>query len=109
VVNVVEELRNSRRRGAYNVDGVLRVMVGGLERELEERLDGRFWGVGVSPSLPLRVVDVNVFGDTGWKTSFEDDIDENREVMNSEESGSKNVDSRRRKLKEWFLKKVFRK
>jgi len=54
VVNVVEELRNSRNKGAYNVDGVLEVMVGGLEKELEERLDGRFWGIGVSPSPPAR-------------------------------------------------------
>eukprot|EP00984_Skeletonema_dohrnii_P003012 scaffold1015_cov122-Skeletonema_dohrnii-CCMP3373.AAC.2 len=54
VVNVVEELRNSRNKGAYNVDGVLEVMVGGLEKELEERLDGRFWGIGVSPSPPVR-------------------------------------------------------
>ena len=53
VLNVVEELRNPRK-GAYNVDGILGVMVGGLERELEERLDGKFWGVGVSPSLPAR-------------------------------------------------------
>ncbi len=38
VVNVVEELRNFRNKnkGAYNVDGVLEVMVmvGGLEKEL---------------------------------------------------------------------------
>lgn len=59
VLNVVEELRNSRKMGAYNVDGILQVMVSGLEQELEERLEGRFWGVGVSPSLPAR------FGDEG--------------------------------------------
>ena len=51
VINVVEELRNSRKMGAYNADGVLAVMVGGLEEELQERLDGKIW-TGVSPTLP---------------------------------------------------------
>jgi hypothetical protein len=53
VINVVEELRNSRKMGAYNADGVLAVMVGGLEEELDERLNGKIW-TGVSPSLPSR-------------------------------------------------------
>ena len=60
VINVVEELRNSRKMGAYNADGVLAVMVGGLEQELQERLDGKIW-TGVSPTLPSRD---GVFRDT---------------------------------------------
>ena len=53
VINVVEELRNSRKMGAYNADGVLAVMVGGLEEELRERLSGKIWS-GVSPTPPTR-------------------------------------------------------
>ncbi len=105
---MVEELRNSRRRGAYNVDGVLRVMVGGLERELEERLDGRFWGVGVSPSLPLRVVGSDVYGDDGFDESLVSDVDGKGKELNGEESGSKRFNSRRRRVKEWIQRKVFR-
>jgi len=53
VLNVVEELRNSRTKmGAYNVNTVLNVMVRGLEEELYDRLDGKIWS-GVSPGLPM--------------------------------------------------------
>ncbi|KAL3767629.1 hypothetical protein ACHAWO_011094 [Cyclotella atomus] len=67
VINVVEELRNSRKMGAYNADGVLAVMVGGLEEELQERLSGKIW-TGVSPTLPVKEVDVS-YTDAGSVTA----------------------------------------
>ena len=90
VLNVVEELRNSRKMGAYNVDGILEVMVGGLEQELEERLEGKFWGVGVSPGLPVRN------DDTG-----DDDVDDDDGLVipNS---------TKREKLKSWIQHRVLR-
>ena len=35
---VLGKLWRTKARGAYNVDGVLRVMVRGLQRELDERM-----------------------------------------------------------------------
>ena len=95
VLNVVEELRNSRKMGAYNVDGILEVMVGGLEQELEERLEGKFWGVGVSPGLPVRN------DDTGDDDVDDDDVDDDDGLVipNS---------TKREKLKSWIQHRVLR-
>ena len=42
--------------GAYNVDGVLRVMVSGLEEELKARLSGtKVYSANKSPSAPSEV------------------------------------------------------
>ncbi|KAL9189351.1 hypothetical protein ACHAXT_009026 [Thalassiosira profunda] len=94
VLNVVEELRNSRKRGAYNVDGILEVMVGGLERELEERLEGKFWGVGVSPDLPTRGTRDNLLGE-----GVADDAEEI-----SGDSADQSRPSRARRIKKWLGK-----
>lgn len=110
VLNVVEELRNSRSRGAYNVDGVLRVMVGGLERELEERLDGKILGVGVSPSPPVRnFANFDVGGQ--WMHDNSDKMP--AAVITSTEvsvdaDGSGDLLSRRSRVKGWIQRKVLR-
>jgi len=95
VLNVVEELRNARKLGAYNVDGILEVMVGGLEQELQERLDGKVF-TRVSPSLPIRV-------------SPEESEDEmtNRldELQGDEEVESTSSSSRRQRIKNWLLRR----
>lgn len=125
VLNVVEELRNSRKMGAYNVDGILEVMVGGLEQELEERLEGKFVGVGVSPSLPG--------GGLVWETATDDDeisididtiarrlegdygasrcnnLDDIINVVEKKESiDATPPSSRRRRVKKWLQSKVLR-
>lgn len=86
VINVVEELRNSRKMGAYNADGVLAVMVGGLEEELQERLEGKIW-TGMSPTLPAREIDVTPTEISSDTTSL----------------------SRRKRIKDWLQTKVLRK
>jgi hypothetical protein len=85
VINVVEELRNSRKMGAYNADGVLAVMVGGLEDELQERLNGKIW-TGVSPTVPVREIDVSYT-----------DVDSNTTPI-----------SRRGRMKDWLKTKILR-
>mmetsp|Transcript_19845 Transcript_19845/g.30243 ORF Transcript_19845/g.30243 Transcript_19845/m.30243 type:complete len:559 (+) Transcript_19845:52-1728(+) len=125
VVNVVEELRNSRNKGAYNVDGVLEVMVGGLEKELEERLDGRFWGIGVSPSPPVRditdrsngtVIKIDADNFDGVKKEIAK-ISEVEEQSNfwAEADGSVAADKgskttpRRKRVTSWLQRKILRK
>jgi len=125
VVNVVEELRNSRNKGAYNVDGVLEVMVGGLEKELEERLDGRFWGIGVSPSPPVRditdrsngtVIKIDADNFDGVKKEIAK-ISEVEEQSNfwAEADGSVVADKgskttpRRKRVTSWLQRKILRK
>jgi len=125
VVNVVEELRNSRNKGAYNVDGVLEVMVGGLEKELEERLDGRFWGIGVSPSPPVRdiadrsngtVIKIDADNFDGMKKEIAK-ISEVEEQSNfwAEADGSVVADKgskttpRRKRVTSWLQRKILRK
>ena len=125
VVNVVEELRNSRNKGAYNVDGVLEVMVGGLEKELEERLDGRFWGIGVSPSPPVRditdrsngtVIKIDADNFDGVKKEIAK-ISEVEEQSNfwveadgsvAADKGSKTT-PRRKRVTSWLQRKILRK
>ena len=85
VLNVVEELRNSRKMGAYNVDGILTVMVSGLEQELEERLEGKI-ALGVSPSMPASV---------GLMDTDDNDVDFAIEEVDN---------GRRRRLKAWIKK-----
>jgi hypothetical protein len=127
VVNVVEELRNSRNKGAYNVDGVLEVMVGGLEKELEERLDGRFWGIGVSPSPPVRditvrfnapVVKIDAENFDGVKEEIArisevDDHQSSSDVLGNTDATvvteSAKITSRRRRIGKWLKKKILRK
>lgn len=99
VLNVVEELRDSRKRGAYNVDGILEVMVGGLEQELEERLAGKFRGLGVSPSLPVR------------GTAGEETVQDGASSSASDDTIARNENnilplSRRVKVKNWLRRKV---
>ena len=122
VVNVVEELRNSRNKGAYNVDGVLEVMVGGLEKELEERLDGRFWGIGVSPSPPIRdisdrsniKIDANNFDGAKEEIAKISVVEEQSNDVKVEVDGS-DVDKgsttthRRKRLTSWLQRKILRK
>ncbi|KAL7530856.1 hypothetical protein ACHAXR_007838 [Thalassiosira sp. AJA248-18] len=99
VLNVVEELRNSRKMGAYNVDGILEVMVSGLEQELEERLEGEIWGVGVSPGLPVRGgVDGGGGGGGGgvendhvWRVDNEKCVGIRREIDSSGMIGDENM------------------
>lgn len=86
VINVVEELRNSRKMGAYNADGVLAVMVGGLEEELRERLSGKIW-TGVSPTPPIR----------------------DKAVASMEVDPVTAPLTRRKRLKDWFRTKLNRK
>ena len=126
VVNVVEELRNSRNKGAYNVDGVLEVMVGGLEKELEERLDGRFWGIGVSPSPPVRditdrfnapVVKIDAENFDGVKEEIarisEVDDQSSSDVLGNTDATvvteSAKITSRRRRMGKWLKRKMLRK
>eukprot|EP00581_Thalassiosira_minuscula_P010265 CAMPEP_0183709960 /NCGR_PEP_ID=MMETSP0737-20130205/5874_1 /TAXON_ID=385413 /ORGANISM="Thalassiosira miniscula, Strain CCMP1093" /LENGTH=617 /DNA_ID=CAMNT_0025938179 /DNA_START=102 /DNA_END=1955 /DNA_ORIENTATION=- len=130
VLNVVEELRNSsKKRGAYNVDGILEVMVGGLEQELQERLEGKFWGVGVSPGLPARGGVMMMAGMEGggggeleyegdlWKMENEQidelrqDIDGDAVVVTDGEVSSEvsSTSSRRKRIKGWLQRKVLRK
>lgn len=126
VVNVVEELRNSRNKGAYNVDGVLEVMVGGLEKELEERLDGRFWGIGVSPSPPVRditdrfnapVVKIDAENFDGVKEEIarisEVDDQSSSDVLGNTDATvvteSAKITSRRRRMGKWLKRKMPRK
>ena len=124
VVNVVEELRNSRNKGAYNVDGVLEVMVGGLEKELEERLDGRFWGIGVSPSPPIRdnsdrsniKIDANNFDGAKEEIAKISEVVEEQSNVRVEVDGS-NADKgststttpRRKRVSSWLQRKILRK
>ena len=129
VLNVVEELRNSRKLGAYNVDGVLSVMVSGLEQELEERLEGKFCGVGVSPGLPARVgndsggVEWDA-GDHGvWEEEYErfavlkseiDNNNNNNAKISAENVGESTTESdnlavsssRGRRVKNWLRRNV---
>mmetsp|Transcript_12936 Transcript_12936/g.26135 ORF Transcript_12936/g.26135 Transcript_12936/m.26135 type:complete len:459 (+) Transcript_12936:347-1723(+) len=125
VVNVVEELRNSRNKGAYNVDGVLEVMVGGLEKELEERLDGRFWGIGVSPSPPVRditdrsngtvsKIDADNFDGVKKETAKISEVEEQSNFW-AEADGSVAADKgskttpRRKRVTSWLQRKILRK
>lgn len=122
VVNVVEELRNSRNKGAYNVDGVLEVMVGGLEKELEERLDGRFWGIGVSPSPPVRdisdrssiKIDSDNFDGAKEEIAKISEIVEEQSTVRVEVDGSvadkrSTTTQRRKRLASWLQRKILRK
>ena len=96
VLNVVEELRNARKLGAYNVDGILEVMVGGLEQELQERLDGKVF-TRVSPSLPIRVS----------PEESEDEMiasDDRLDELQGDEVESTSP-SRRYRLKNWLLRR----
>jgi len=96
VLNVVEELRNARKLGAYNVDGILEVMVGGLEQELQERLDGKVF-TRVSPSLPIRVSSEN-----------EDEMrvnDNKLDDLQGDEEVESTSPSRRYRLKNWLLRR----
>ncbi|KAL3782585.1 hypothetical protein HJC23_005288 [Cyclotella cryptica] len=109
VINVVEELRNSRKRGAYNVDGVLEVMVGGLEKELQERLDGKIW-TGVSPSAPGRGRSYDASND--WDDAFM--AFESDKVLSlnapSHDTGSDAPPiSRGKRIKYWLQGRVLRK
>ena len=99
VLNVVEELRNSRKMGAYNVDGILQVMVGGLEQELEERLEGKFWGVGVSPGLPARVGTVEGGGNYLL-------VDKENDIAVDGSENSDKPHSSRKRIKNWLQRKV---
>lgn len=124
VVNVVEELRNSRNKGAYNVDGVLEVMVGGLEKELEERLDGKFWGIGVSPSPPVRDItdrssSIAIKIDADSFDGAKKEIAKISEVVGeqnnvwaepdiSADEGSKTI-PRRKRVASWLQRKILRK
>lgn len=121
VVNVVEELRNFRNKGAYNVDGVLEVMVGGLEKELEERLDGRFWGIGVSPSPPIRDISdrSNIKIDASNFDGAKEEIAKISEIVEEQSSGRVEVDGsvadkgstttqRRKRLASWLQRKILR-
>ena len=101
VINVVEELRNSRKMGAYNVDGVLGVMVGGLEKELQERMDGKIW-TGLSPTLPVR--------ESGyWAEAFdavENDTTLDTSAIAAGKSSVATTLSRRRRMKDWLQRKI---
>eukprot|EP00986_Skeletonema_menzelii_P002763 scaffold790_cov149-Skeletonema_menzelii.AAC.8 len=125
VVNVVEELRNSRNKGAYNVDGVLEVMVGGLEKELQERLNGKFWGIGVSPSPPKvrditdhsnsKVIKIDADNFDGAKKEIDNILEVVGEQNNvwaepdsSADKGSKTT-PRRKRVASWLQRKILRK
>ena len=88
-------MRNARKLGAYNVDGILEVMVGGLEKELQERLDGKVFTRG-SPSLPIRV-----------SPESEDEMigSDNRLDLQGEEKVESTSPSRRYRLKNWLLRR----
>jgi hypothetical protein len=120
VVNVVEELRNSRNKGAYNVDGVLEVMVGGLEKELEERLDGRFWGIGVSPSPPVRditdrsngeiiKIDADNFDGVKKEIAKISEVEDEQSNVLVKADSSVPASSRRKRVTNWLQRKVLRK
>ena len=123
VVNVVEELRDSRNKGAYNVDGVLEVMVGGLEKELEERLDGRFWGIGVSPSPPVRditdrsngtIIKIDADNFDGVKkeiAQISEVVEEQSNVLAEADAldADKGPRSRRKRVTNWLQRKILRK
>lgn len=89
VMGVINELRDPRG-GAYNVDNVLHVMVGGLEEELESRVNGRYaTGTVMMTASPTR--DNNAYL---WKQMKDDkhDIqgiqDGGKETFLALESGS---------------------
>ena len=74
-------------------------MVGGLEQELEERLAGKFRGLGVSPSLPVR------------GTAGEETVQDGASSSASEDTIARNENnilplSRRVKVKNWLRRKV---
>ncbi|KAL7476890.1 hypothetical protein ACHAW6_002718 [Cyclotella cf. meneghiniana] len=111
VINVVEELRNSRKKGAYNVDGVLEVMVGGLEKELQERLDGKIW-TGVSPSAPNRDRGRSYDVSSDWDKAFVAfesgkllSLDFPSQSTHSDASSF----SRGRRIKSWLQSRILRK
>ena len=117
VVNVVEELRNSRNnKGAYNVDGVLEVMVGGLEKELNERLDGKFWGIGVSPSPPIKDVTDRSNGavvkiDTDNFDGVKEEIAKISEGVVDEKNADEGLETRpqrRRRVASWLRRQISR-
>ena len=136
ILGVVEELRNShscssssrgglgvernkidgkdrKKMGAYSVDGILGVMVSGLELELSERLEGKFRGVGLSPSLPTRVnsMELEDHNDDGMSnyTSTREDICDDLETDDICNVSSKRNGRRRSIVRDWFHRKVFRK
>jgi len=112
--------------GAYNVDGILKVMVGGLERELEERLEGRVWGMGASPGLPTRSSAAEIGGTAAdkWQMDNEQivrmrsDIDGSAVIVDDEgslllaanvrESSNGAPSSRTGRVKDWIRRKVRR-
>ena len=117
VVNVVEELRNSRNKGAYNVDGVLEVMVGGLEKELNERLDGKFWGIGVSPSPPIKdatdrsngaLVKIDTDNFDGVKEEIAKISDGVRVDEMNADVGLETKPRRRRRVASWIRRQIYR-
>ena len=98
VLNVVEELRNSRTKmGAYNVNTVLNVMVSGLEEELYDRLDGKIWS-GVSPGLPMAA-----------KELAKNTQDYNRiETLEGDDVAEQSSSSKRQRMRSWLQRKVAR-
>ena len=110
VLNVVEELRNSRKRGAYNVDGVLGVMVGGLELELQERLDGKIWGVGMSPTLPGRITTMNGYDELWNSNVYFDNVLGDIAIIDEAvlDDTSTAETSRRSRAKNWLRRKLLR-
>ena len=99
VLNVVEELRNSRTKmGAYNVNTVLGVMVSGLEEELYDRLDGKIWS-GVSPGLPMAASELAESSQqeyTRIETSEDADAAEHSSL------------SKRQRMRSWLQRRVLR-
>lgn len=104
-----------KKMGAYSVDGILGVMVSGLELELSERLDGKFRGVGLSPSLPTKLygveteMDDNSNGDvTGRYRSKREELVGGEQGNDSIFSASLDTRNKWKRAKEWFRRKVFR-
>jgi len=118
---IVGGYENHRKKmGAYSVDGILGVMVSGLEMELHERLEGKFRGVGLSPSLPTRFhdnmeVEVEMEdqnGDIGTSTHGSKgealgDEQGNDDISNESSQTGKRKRRRRLVVKEWIQRKIF--
>ncbi|KAL7432465.1 hypothetical protein ACHAXH_001766 [Discostella pseudostelligera] len=109
-----------KKMGAYSVDGILGVMVSGLEMELHERLEGKFRGVGLSPSLPTRFHDMAVEMEMEDQNSnnetsklFSSKGEElgeqqgNDHISNESSQTSERRGRRRLAVKEWIQRKIF--